>query len=159
MRNSLLATFLVVLALVLPAAAAGPVRFPLDFTSGPSPLGSCGSFDVLETNSVTGAQLVWFDANGQPIRAVTHVQARVTFTNSETGQMLTGFSNVEQNVDVTTQAESQHGLAISVDLPQRGKLYVEAGRISFNFVTGEVTFITPGFKKAILTPLCSALSL
>jgi len=156
-RNSLMAALAVIL-IAIPAAASGPVRFPLDFTSGPFPLGSCGSFDVIETKSVTGAQLVWFDANGQPVRAVTHVQARITFTNSETGQMVTGFSNVEQNVDVTTQAESQHGLAVSVDLPQRGKLYVEAGKISVNFVTGEVTFITPGFKKDILTPLCSALS-
>jgi hypothetical protein len=51
--------------------------------------------------------------------------------------VLSGFSNVEESVDVTTQAGSQHGLAFSVDLPQRGKLYVEAGKISFNFVTGE----------------------
>jgi hypothetical protein len=53
---------------------------------------------------------------------------------------------------------SQHGLAFSVDLPQRGKLYVEAGKISFNFITGELTFTTPGFNKDILTTLCSALS-
>jgi hypothetical protein len=84
-RRSLLVIFVVVLASVIPAAAAGPVRFPLDFTSGPFPLASCGSFDVLE---------------------------------------IRGFSNVEENVDVTTQARSQHGLAFSINLSQRGKLYV-----------------------------------
>ena len=94
-RNSSIAAFAVIL-LAIPAAASGPVRFPLDFTSGPFPLGPCGSFDVLGTRSVTGAQLVWFDANGQPIRAITHLQARVTFTNSETGQMLTGFSKLRK---------------------------------------------------------------
>ena len=156
-RNFSMAACALIL-IAIPAAASGPVRCPLDFTSGPFPLRSLRVVRCTGTRSVPGAQLVWFDANGQPIRAVTHVQARITFTNSETGQMVTGFSNVEQNVDVTTQAESQHGLAVSVDLPQRGKLYVEAGKISVNFVTGEVTFITPGFKKDILTPLCSALS-
>jgi len=51
---------------------------------------------------------------------------------------------------VTTQAGSQLGLAFSVDLPQRGKLYVKTGKISLNFVTGEVRFTTPRISTDIL---------
>jgi hypothetical protein len=153
----------VVFALAMPAAASGPTRFPLDFTTGPSPVFPpfspiCGSFDILESRSVTGLQLVWFDASGQPLRAVTHLQSQVTFSNSETGQTVSGFSNVEESFDLTTGALAQHGLAVTVNLPQRGKLYVQAGTISFNTITGELTFITPAFNKDFITPLCSALS-
>ncbi len=154
-KGSFLAAFLVV-ALALPAFAAGPTRFNLDFSSGPTDIGSCGSFDVLDSRSVTGAQLVWFDASGQPIQAVTHLQAQVTLTNSVTGKSLSGFTNVDQNVDLLAGTEFQHGLAVSVNLPQRGKLYIEAGTIGINFVTGQVTF-TPAFLKDF-APLCSALS-
>ena len=150
---------ILVLALAAAAAAQEPTRFPLDFTSGPFQLGSCGSFNILETENIQGLQLVWFDENGHPIRAVTHLQAQVTFTNSVTGQSVSGYLNVEENLDAATHLIAQHGLGFIVDLPQRGKLYVEAGNITFNYTTGEVLFLTKTYAtKDIITPLCTALS-
>jgi len=87
LRSSSVAAFAVIL-LAIPAAASAPVRCPLDFTSGPFPLRSLRVVRCTGTRSVPGAQLVWFDANGQPIK--------VTFTNSETEQMLTGFSKLRK---------------------------------------------------------------
>jgi hypothetical protein len=111
---------ILVFVLAASAAAQEPTRYPLDFTSGPFTLASCGSFNIIETEYIQGLQLVWFDENGDPLRAVTHLQAQVTFTNSVTGKTLPGYLNVEENLSVAGQTISQHGLGFIVDLPQRG---------------------------------------
>jgi hypothetical protein len=132
-RTVTLITFaLLVLAVPGVAHGDGPeVTTSVTTTTGapaPSLSATCG-FDVLQSSTVYVRTLIFRDANGTVIRAISHIELDGLLIKQATGEALPNRAVWTQILDVEAATRTITGLRESVQVPGRPPSAVMVGRL------------------------------
>ena len=143
MRRPAVAAAVITLALALaagPALATAPQRFEFDFQEADTI--DCSAFDPAWAfhddfvDSFHDRAQVWFDADGNPVRAIEHIQHTSNDVNS-----VTGFTLHEHNhfTSVTDFVEDTLTISGAINVMQRkgvGELIQNTGHKVIDLTTG-----------------------
>jgi hypothetical protein len=99
--------------------------------------GAC-DFPVLAEFTGQGRFLVFFDREGNPIRAQVHTRHAGTVTNLETGLTLRDPVHRTTFYDFVKRTMTVVGLEFGITVPGKGVVVLEAGKAVFDLDTGEV---------------------
>lgn len=141
-RSTVLAPLLGVmasLALAVPAAAQPPVTQTVT-DRGTFVIPDCpGGYDVVLTWNNTIRMTTFYDAAGEVVRVVSHVDGSGTISNSVTGYTLEGSSpTIEttwmrpQNPGLDSGDTVKVGLYLKNTVPGKGIVLLDAGRVVFD---------------------------
>ncbi len=97
-------------------------------------------FPVLVEFTGQGRFLVFFDREGNPIRAQVHTRHAGTVTNLETGLTLRDPVHRTTFYDFVKGTMTVVGLEVGITVPGKGVVVLEAGKAVFDLATGEVLF-------------------
>jgi hypothetical protein len=142
-RSTVLAPLLGVvafLALVLPAAARPPVTETVTDSGTFVVAENCpGGYDVVIAWNNTIRMTTFYDAAGEVVRVVSHVDGNGTISNSVTGYTLEGSSpSIEttwmrpRNPGLDSGDKVTVGLYLKNTVPGKGIVLLDAGRVVFD---------------------------
>ena len=139
----------------------GSAPFSENFDTGLS----CGSFDILQSDSVTDRFTIFYDQAGNVTQAIFHDRAEGTFSNSVTGTSVTFEGTVTQTDtfatpgDFSTMTATFTGDIFKVTLPGSGLILHDVGRAVFA-PDGTITFEAGPHQllHGQVDKLCAALS-
>jgi hypothetical protein len=131
-------TCFMLLAVALPGFAAGPVI--TTFTQHIDDIFDCGSFEVLDSIDVTATRRTFFDEAGNPVKRQAHVSIIGTITNTTTGKSFTDRGSVNNLFDFEGGTLQQAGVNFHINVPGKGVVLLEAGKIVVDLATGDVLF-------------------
>jgi hypothetical protein len=123
------AAVLGVLALALPAGAAAP--FTDTFAeSGSEPI-PCDGFDAILERTITGRVTVYFDNEGNPLRAQVHATMAGSVTNSVSGKSVALRGHIHVIDDFRSGILTFVGPVFLANAPGDGSVIRDTGRIRF----------------------------
>jgi hypothetical protein len=123
-----------------PAAADQPVRTQVIFDDLTINDQTCG-FLIVEVFDGTVTTTTFFDAEGDPVRSQVQAFFQGTLTNPATGESVRGQQQLVIFRDFEVASErTWAGLRFRAVFPGAGALLLDAGRLVFDVVTGEVSF-------------------
>jgi len=123
-----------------PAAADQPVKTQVIFDDLTINDQTCG-FLIVEVFDGTVTTTTFFNAEGDPIRTQVRAFFQGTLTNPATGETIRGQQELVIFRDFTEPAErTWAGLRFRAVFPDAGALLLDAGRLVFDVVTGDVSF-------------------
>lgn len=140
---TLLSASLLALAIAAPASLAVPPEVVFDVTFEDEftiPAGEICDFDVIISSSGRAIHRHYFDQNGNVVKHQTWVQGTDTATNPESGKSLHGrfaFSDFVRQHDDEFGPFAVNGLAFHFNAPGAGIVLLDAGRVVFDFDTGD----------------------
>jgi hypothetical protein len=162
--GSLLA--IAVLTFMSAANAMPPTRWtvgPLIFVG--FYVGNCGDFNILSDYGVHSDWVLYYDDAGNPVRLTRKVFVEngnaIYYNSSDPSYWLPG-GNGEREVntfDLVNRTVTTTAASFKVKLPGDGVIFMNAGRIVLDRVTGEVLFQAGqmDFYDGNLDALCAAL--
>ncbi len=117
-------------------------------------------FPVLVEFTGQGKFLVFFDREGNPIRAQVHTRHDGTVTNLDTGLTLRDPVHRTTFFDFVKGTMTVVGLELGITVPGSGVVALEAGRAVFDLDTGKVLFVAGPhqFLDEGFALVCEALS-
>ena len=126
---------------------------------------SCGSFQILQSDTVTARFTLFYDQAGNVTQAVFHDRAQGTFSNSVTGQSVPFEGTVTETLtfatpgDFSTVTTTYTGDVFKVTLPGSGLILHDVGRAVFA-PDGTITFEAGPHQllHGEVQKLCAALS-
>jgi hypothetical protein len=128
------------LAGATPAAADQPVRTQVIFDDLTINDETCG-FLIVEVFDGTVTTTTFFDAEGDPVRIQVQAFFQGTLTNPATGESIRGQQQLVIFRDFEAPTErTWAGLRFRAVFPGAGALLLDAGRLVFDVVTGDVSF-------------------
>jgi hypothetical protein len=90
---------------------------------------SCPGFTVAGEFDITRIVFTFFDSEGRPVRAVTHVHAEGTLTNPSTGKTLADVGNQIITTDLLTGEVIVVGPSRVDTAPGDGVVFAQVGRV------------------------------
>ena len=100
----------------------------------------CGTFRLTETFTLDLRVTTFFNAQGDPVRATTHVNYVGVITNSLSGNTYPDLAHFRVVTDLTTGETTVVGLAHLTTVPGLGPVLNGMGRVIFD-ANGNITFI------------------
>ena len=141
LRLPALAAIAAFAALPATASAKAPERYPIDFvisdTIDCSVFNPEWTFNDDFTDFFTGSGQVWFDADGNPVRAIEHVYHRSNDVNSVTGFTLHEHNHITANYDFVAGTVSLSGAINIMQRPGAGEVIHISGHKILDLETGE----------------------
>ena len=127
----------------LQAAAFKPPPLHEVFLDDPSialPDIDCGTFTIRETSFSDRIDVItYFNAAGDPVRALQHVEFHGVLTNLSTGKTLRDHASFNDVFDFVDGTLTETGVTFHYKIPHLG-LVADNGRIIFVLETNEVLF-------------------
>jgi hypothetical protein len=122
-----------------PAGAVPPVMYVVD--GGVWVEDICG-FPITHTDTGTAKITVFFDANGNPVKAIATDTSHFTetFTNEANGKTLVSNSPVVQIIDFGTKTLTEVGLVVGLHVPGEGLILLGVGKLVFDLASGQVVY-------------------
>lgn len=153
------------LSLTLPGSvmAVPPeiVQFPLAFQDN---LGSCGDFEILRDAQYTITQTTFFGNAGEVVRVIYRWDGTETWSNSVTGFSFAGmpFHGLLEFIPSLDAPQDQltRGFFLGAHFPGLGMVFLNAGNVTFDLISGDITFQAGAFDlfpELQLEKLCAAL--
>jgi hypothetical protein len=142
-RRIVLAVFtaLLLLSFSVPALANPPDHEEeWELITVDEPLFDCGDFLIMENSRFTGHSTLFYNRDGDFIRAQSYITFSGRLSNSITGE--TVIDTPDPQIYVYYPEEGYvdlHGLVLSINIPGTGVVGLDAGTISYT-IDGDVTF-------------------
>jgi hypothetical protein len=140
-RLTILAVAAVAAMLPATASASAPARYDIDFvfsdTIDCSQFNPDWTFNDEFTDFFTGRRQVWFDAAGNPVRAIEHVYHRSNDVNSVTGFTLHEHNHITAVYDYLAGTLSLSGAINIMQRPGAGEVIHISGHKVLDLETGE----------------------
>jgi hypothetical protein len=163
---SSVAVIAAVVALVLavatgPAAAAAPQRFESDFQFADTI--DCSEFNPAWTfhddfvDFFHDRGQVWLDGNGNPLRAIEHIEHTSNDVNSVTGFTLHEHNHFVALIDFVRGTVTLNGAINIMQRPGAGSVILNAGHKVFDLQTG-TPFVLAGPDRAEDEDFCRAVA-
>jgi hypothetical protein len=118
-------------ALALPSVASALTRERTDFSDPFDGGASCGTFDIVWEGHDRGFFTDYFDADGNFVKQVGHINSVETDTNVVTGKQVV----IRTHITVLVAADGSHsltGLFNGGNFPKEGRVLHDAGRVEFD---------------------------
>jgi hypothetical protein len=144
--------------LALPSVAGALTRERTDFSDPFDGAFSCGSFDAVFEGHDRGFFTDYFDADGNFVKQVGHINSVETDTNLTTGKQVV----IRTHITVLVAADGSHsltGLLSGGNFPKEGRVLHDAGRVEFD--ENEVPVVFHGIHDTFTKgeqAFCDALS-
>jgi hypothetical protein len=145
------------------ALAGKPLKVNIAGDSAGFFIGDCGTFNVLSDYIFEGHAKVWFDADGNPVRAVEHYNYdTIYYADTNPDEYLRGGPGEVENdhFDLIDGIVAVLGLPFKLTIPGYGVVFHDAGRIEIDLATGDVLFKAgpSDFLDENLEAICAALT-
>jgi hypothetical protein len=126
-------------------------------------IGDCGTFNVLSDYTFEGQFKVWFDADGNPVRAVEHYNYdAIYYADTNPDEYVRGGPGEVENLQVefVDGTFAVAGLPFKLTIPGYGVVFHDAGRVVFDLGTGDILFESgpSDFLDENLEAICAALT-
>jgi hypothetical protein len=150
-----------VLALAGPAASSTPQRLKADFSESDSV--DCSGFNpdwTFHDDFVDSFHIesdVWFDAEGNPVRVIQHVQQTSTDVNSVTGFTLHEHNHFTVQMDLLTRTAKSSGAFNIMERRGVGEVIHSTGHRLLDLATGE-PLVIHGPVTASDADFCAAIA-
>lgn len=157
-----LGLLLAALAAPAPAGAVAPDATTFDFYDViESEAGdACPDFAVRGAFEGSITQRDFYDRSGNLVKTIMHGSDTVTVTNLSNGNSFAGHDAWTVILDWRAMTETVLGLYVHVNVPGAGVVLMDAGRLSFDYTTFELTVNGPHDLTAEgdFDALCAALA-
>ena len=120
---------------------------------------SCGAFNAVAHYAGTVKITTYFNAQGDPIRALFQGRARGTLTNSVTGFTVKDAPSIRNGFfDLVTDRVTNVGVDFHITVPGSGVVVLQAGRIVFDGAGPPIFIAGPHFPPPVqMAMICAAL--
>jgi hypothetical protein len=118
----------VALALAMPALAVEPTSFVVTVDNFTSTDDLCG-FPITHVETGTFKVTIFFDQEGNPVRAISTNMGRFTITASANGKTLVSNEPTVLILDFQANTLAQLGLIVAFHVPGEGVILLAAGRL------------------------------
>lgn len=124
----------------LPSFAAQPVTTTIQqqFNN----VFDCGTFQVLNSFTLTITRRTFFDEAGNLLRREAHGTGLGTISNLATGVSYADRATFNRLFDFQGGTVQEAGIQAHINVPGRGVVILEAGKYVFDLATGDILFKT-----------------
>jgi hypothetical protein len=126
-------------------SARPPTREPVNFVG--TGVVQCDGFQDNFVDFFVGSQTTFYDQNGEPVRLVIHAEHTSNDVNSVTGFTVHEHGHLTLTIDLITGTTTITGNQEIVNLPHKGIVLQDAGRVVFD-AEGALVFFAGGRKQS-----------